>query len=158
MSCYNSVKLPTQKKEEKTMRYAAGGDMVFIRLSDGEDLHRSISVACEEYGIDSAVVLSGLGMIRNVTFGWYTGSEYIQETIQGPFELSALSGNISYRGNSIYPHLHAVFNGRDHAAISGHILGASCDHNLEIALLPMQSLRLRRENDGWFEAIVPEKR
>lgn len=140
------------------MRYAASDEIVFLRLSDGEDLHRSLTMACEEYAIDSAVLVSGLGMIRDVTFGWYTGTEYIQETVHGPFELTALSGNISYRGSSIYAHLHAVFNGRDHAAASGHILKACCDHNLEIALLPMQSLRLRRENDGWFEAIVPEKR
>jgi len=140
------------------MRYAASEEMLFLRLSDGEDLHRSLATACEEYSIDSAVVITGLGMIRNIIFGWYTGKEYIQENVPGPFELAALSGNISYRGNSLYPHLHAVFNGRDHVATSGHILKACCDHNLEISLLPMKSLRLRRENDGWFEAIVPEKR
>lgn len=158
MACYNDIRLSEEFQGGLIMRYAVSDEMLFLRLSDGEDLHTSLARACEEYSVDSAVVLSGLGMIRDVTFGWFTGNEYLRETASGPFELTALSGNISYRGNSLYPHLHAVFNGRDHAALSGHILKACCDHNLEIALLPMRSIHLAREDDGWFEAIVPQKR
>ncbi|MEA3508837.1 MAG: PPC domain-containing DNA-binding protein [Synergistota bacterium] len=140
------------------MRYAVSGDYGFLRLSDGEKLHDSLVFACDEYAIDSAVIVGGLGMARNVTFGWFTGNEYIKEKLDGVFELTGLSGNISYRENSLYPHLHAVLNDRSHRAFSGHILNAEADHNLEVVFSPLASLRLRREFDGWFDAIAPERR
>ena len=61
------------------MRYAITEGEAFLRLSDGEELHLSIAAACEEYSIDSAIILGGLGMAREITFGWYTGKEYLRE-------------------------------------------------------------------------------
>jgi len=49
------------------------------------------------------------------------------------------------------------FIGHNQEAVSGHILKACCDHNLEISLLLMKSLLHRREGEGWFEATVAEK-
>jgi len=140
------------------MRYAVTDDMAFLRLSDGEELHRSISAACEEYSIDSAVILGGLGMAQDITFGWYTGGEYIRERLEGTFELTGLSGDVSIREGAIYPHLHAVLNGMDHRSFSGHVLKVVAFHNLEVFIRPLRSMRLKREFDGWLESIVPEKR
>jgi hypothetical protein len=140
------------------MRYAVSSDCIFIRPGNDEELLTCIATACEEYSIDSAVVVTGLGMLKEVTFGWYTGTDYAKEDLVGPFELSALSGNVSIKGASLYPHLHAVINKSDHRPYSGHILRAICYHNLEITLIPLNTIRLRREHNGWFEAIVPEKR
>ncbi len=77
------------------MRYAVTEDMAFLRLSDGEELHRSIATACEEYSMDSAVIIGGLGMASEIVFGWYTGQEYIKERLEGTFEVASLSGDIS---------------------------------------------------------------
>lgn len=140
------------------MRYAVTDDMAFIRLSDGEELHLSIATVCEEYLIDSAVILGGLGMAKDLTFGWYTGHEYIRERLEGTFELTGLSGNISIREGATYPHLHAVFNGMDHRSLSGHVLQVVAYHNLEVFIRPLRHMRLKRESDGWIEALVPEKR
>lgn len=140
------------------MRYTVTDDMAFLRLSDGEELHRSIAAACEEYLIDSAVILGGLGMAKNITFGWYDGQEYIKEHLEGTFELTGLSGDISIRKGAIYPHLHAVLNGMDHKSFSGHVLQVVAFHNLEVFIRPLKCIRLKREFDGWIEAIVPEKR
>ncbi|HBG14717.1 MAG TPA: DUF296 domain-containing protein, partial [Synergistaceae bacterium] len=93
------------------MRYSVTEDMAFVRLSDGEELHRSISAACEEYSLDSAIIVGGLGMAREIIFGWYTGKEYIRERFEGTFEVASLSGDVSMREGALYPHVHAVFNG-----------------------------------------------
>jgi hypothetical protein len=132
--------------------------MAFVRLSDGEELHRSISAACEEYSLDSAIIVGGLGMAREIIFGWYTGKEYIRERFEGTFEVASLSGDVSMREGALYPHVHAVFNGMDHASLGGHVLKVVTFHNLEVFIRPLRSIRLNREFDGWMEAIVPEKR
>jgi uncharacterized protein len=140
------------------MRYAVTEDMAFLRLGDGEELHSSISSACEEYAIDSAIILGGLGMAREITFGWYTGGEYVRERLEGTFEIAGLSGDVSIREGTLYPHIHAVFNGMDHVAVSGHVLQVVSFHNLEIFIRPLRTMKLDREFDGWIEAIVPVKR
>ena len=140
------------------MRYAITEGEAFLRLSDGEELHLSIAAACEEYSIDSAIILGGLGMAREITFGWYTGKEYLRERVEGTFEVASLSGDVSRREGTLYPHIHAVFNGMDHASLGGHILKVVAFHNMEVFIRPLRSIRLNREYDGWLEAIVPEKR
>jgi hypothetical protein len=140
------------------MRYAHTEEMVALRLSDGEDLHEALSLVCQECFIDSAVITSGVGMVREVTFGWYTGSEYLTESRSETFELLALSGNVSYKGQKLYPHLHGVLSRGDHTAVGGHLLRVVVDHNLEVFFRPLQSILLSRDFDGWFEAIVPIRR
>lgn len=137
------------------MRYAFTEEVVAIRLSEGEEVHASLAFVCKENNIDSAVVMSATGMVREVTFGWFNGSEYIQEKRDEVFEVLAMSGNLSYRGQDIYPHLHATLSTQGHQATGGHILKAVVDHNLEIFLKPLNTVLLGREFDGWFEALVP---
>lgn len=140
------------------MRYAFTDEIIAIRLSEGEEIHSSLAFVCNENNVDSAVVISATGMVREVTFGWFNGNEYLQETRNELFELLALNGNISYRGQDIYPHLHATLSTRDHHTVGGHILKAVVDHNLEVFLKPLNTVLLGREFDGWFEAIVPVRR
>ena len=77
------------------MRYAVTNEIIAMRLSEGEELNRSISQICEENAIDSAVVLAAAGFVRNVTFGWFTGKEYLMETHNEIFELLFLNGDVS---------------------------------------------------------------
>lgn len=140
------------------MRYSLTDELFALRLTEGEELHASIAKACQEYHCDSAVVLGGLGMVRNVTFGWFTGTEYLTETHDEIFELAALSGDVSYKDDTLYPHLHMVVNRRDHSVLGGHCLRAVVDHNMEVFLKPVHSIQFRREFDGWFAALAPAKR
>ncbi len=140
------------------MRYAFSEEMAALRLSDGEELHSSLSLVCEECSIDSAVLVGAVGMAREITFGWYTGSEYLTETFRETFELLALSGNISYKGQKLYPHLHGVFGRGDHTTAGGHLLRVVVDHNMEVFFRPLRSILLSRDFDGWFEALVPVRR
>jgi len=140
------------------MLYAVTNEIIAMRLSEGEELNRSISQICEENAIDSAVVLAAAGFVRNVTFGWFTGKEYLMETHNEIFELLSLNGDVSYKEGKLYPHIHSVMGRKDHSTVGGHILSAIVDHNLEVFIKPLQSVRLNRAFDGWFEAIVPERR
>ena len=140
------------------MKYAATDEIIAIRLSEGDDITDSIVHVCKTCDVESAVVLSAAGMVSSVTFGWYNGRDYNTETIQETMELTALSGNVSYRGGSLYPHLHGVFNKPDHAALSGHVIQAIVFNNTELFLKPLSTVHLGRSFDGSFEALSPEKR
>jgi len=140
------------------MRYAASECLIAMRLTEGEDLHDSISQVCSENNVDSAIILTGLGMISHITFGWFTGNGYLEEIRDGIFELIALSGNVSYKENRIYPHLHATFSNEKHFVEGGHILKAIVYNNAEIFIKPLETIFLGRRFDGWFNALVPEKR
>jgi hypothetical protein len=140
------------------MKYAATDEMIAIRLSEGDDIADSLAHVCKACDVDSAVVVSAAGMVSSVTFGWYNGRDYNTETVREIMELTALNGNISYRGGSLYPHLHGIFNKPDHAALSGHILQAIVFNNTELFLKPLTTIQLGRSFDGAFEALAPEKR
>ena len=140
------------------MKYAATDEIIAIRLTEGDDLADSIIFACRKAEVDSAIVVGGAGMVSSVTFGWYNGRDYNTEKVAETMELAALSGNVSYRGGNLYPHLHAVFNKPDHKALSGHILQAIVFNNAEIFLRPLATIHLGRSFDGSFEALDPEKR
>ncbi len=140
------------------MKYAATDEILAMRLSEGDDLGDSIVHVCKNCDIDSAVIVTAAGMVSSVIFGWYNGRDYNTETVKDIMELAALSGNVSYRGGALYPHLHGVFNRPNHGAISGHILQAIVFNNAEVFLKPLSTVMLGRSLDGAFEALAPEKR
>ena len=140
------------------MQYAATDEVIAIRLSEGEEIVDSIVHVCKECNVDSAVILSAVGMASSVTFGWYNGRNYNTETVREELELASLSGDVSYRGGSVYPHLHGVFNRPDHTALSGHLLQVVVFNNTELFLKPLTTVHLGRAFDGSFEALAPEKR
>ena len=140
------------------MKYAATDEIIAIRLSEGEDLADSLVHVCKACDVDSAVIVSAAGMVSSVTFGWYNGRDYNTETVREIMELTSLSGNVSFRGGALYPHLHGVFNKPDHAALSGHLLQAIVFNNAELFLKPLSTVHLGRSFDGSFEARAPEKK
>ncbi len=141
-----------------SMRYAATEEIIAIRLSEGEELHPALRHVCEEFNVDSAVVVGAVGMVRQVTFGWFNGQEYLKTDFDEVFELLALNGNVSIKDQTLYPHLHAALSRLDHTTVGGHLLRAVADHNLEVFIKPLATIRLTRQFDGWFEAIVPIRR
>lgn len=140
------------------MKYAATDEIIAIRLSEGEDLADSLVHVCKACDVDSAVIVSAAGMVSSVTFGWYNGRDYNTETVREIMELTSLSGNVSFRGGALYPHLHGVFNKPDHAALSGHLLQAIVFNNTELFIKPLSTVHLGRSFDGSFEALAPEKK
>ncbi|MCF7936927.1 MAG: DUF296 domain-containing protein [Synergistales bacterium] len=140
------------------MRYAMSEEIIAIRLTEGEKLHENIARVCEESSVDSAVVLGAAGMVREIRFGWFNGNDYEIKDFDGVFELISLTGDVSIKGQEIYPHLHASFSRPDHSTVGGHVLNVVANNNLEIFLKPLTKIRFAREFDGWFEALVPLKR
>ena len=63
--------------------------------------------------IVSAVVLSGIGMLKDFEIGYFNTETKQYETalFEKPCELISLSGNITLKDNEIFPHLHVSLQG-----------------------------------------------
>lgn len=104
-------------------------DAIFAQFDDGEDVMECYERLAAEYKIKTAVILSGIGMVRDAKLGTFVKRagnwEYEWETVGEPAELVSASGNIMHNaeGKPIV-HIHAAIAGKDHIVHGGH-LGAA---------------------------------
>lgn len=112
---------------------------VAVLLDDGESVMDGIAKACAQAGTDSAMVLSGIGMMREVELGYWNGREYEMHSFDSPMELLSLGGSFAMLEGSPSVHLHAALADGSHRVIGGH-LSRGVVHNInEIALAPFGS-------------------
>ena len=52
-----------QSKEEN--------NLIFIRLFPGEDIHRELAQVCQKHEVGTAVVLSGVGQLKQSELGYF---------------------------------------------------------------------------------------
>lgn len=106
------------------MQAVSEGTRWMLRLDQGQDLFATLSHFAREHEIRAAVVVSGIGMLRDVTVGYWNGSEYVRHELPQPHELVGLHGSIAEAdGPSI--HLHAALAGPDHSLVGGHLMRAT---------------------------------
>jgi predicted DNA-binding protein with PD1-like motif len=125
------------------------GNMAVIKLSDGEDFFSSLRRELESLKVDSGLVLSGIGMMREVKLGYFEGEgEYGETTEGGPLELTSMQGNIALSEGDLVFHLHVTGALPDGSVRGGHLLSGIVHVVNEIALLRLGTIRLeRRRND-----------
>ena len=75
-----------------------------VRMMDGEDLLAGLS----GLEIDSAVVVCGIGMLRELELGYWNGAEYEKHRIEQPVELVSLQGTIAQMDGERVVHLHVI--------------------------------------------------
>jgi len=122
-------------------------NLLLVRLSDGDDLEESLKMALREEGVDSGVVIGGVGMVREAALSFYVGKgEYETVPVQQPAELCALSGNISTMGGDIVIHLHATVARQGGVAVAGHFSGGKVNMTAELAIM-VTPQKLLRESD-----------
>ncbi len=123
------------------------GDLLVIRLSNGEDMLGAMKQALAEEGITSAIVLGGVGMIRNAGLSFYRGrGEYETVPLATESELCSLNGNISKHGDDLVIHLHAVVGRPGGNALAGHLSSAIVNMTAEIAILVAPQKLVRKQD------------
>jgi len=97
-----------------------------LRLDEGEDLFTALGDFARSQEIRAAAVVSGIGMLKEVTIGYWNGSEYVRKELTEPHELVGLHGSIAEAdGPSI--HLHAALAAPSHQLVGGHLMrGTVC--------------------------------
>ena len=101
------------------------GTRWMLRLDDGQDLFETLSQFAESEKVTAAAILSGIGMFRSATFGYWDGKQYQAHDLTVPHEVVALHGSIARVDAAPSIHLHGAVAGPDHRLVGGHLIRAT---------------------------------
>ena len=103
---------------------------------------------CRQKKVQTAVVVSAIGQIKNFRLGYFNGSRYLYRDCSEVYELISLSGIISksQQGDTYEVHLHAAVGSSDHQVLGGHLTQAVVQATNEIVLLK-SDLTVQRKFD-----------
>ncbi|HEU68169.1 MAG TPA: DUF296 domain-containing protein [Candidatus Acetothermia bacterium] len=125
------------------MERADSGSTVVVRCIDGEKLPDAL-LGLE---IQAAGVGPGIGMVRDLTLGYWDGKKYVEERVVEPVELLSLQGNLGDEDGKPILHAHVVVGRRGGEAIGGHLLAATVHNTAEIILVRLPGVRMERRRD-----------
>src|SRR5213594_3306382 len=131
------------------------GNVVVVKLSDGEDLVPSLEAAAEKHRIESGSVVWGIGMLQDFEIGFFGPKGYEKTPFTERHELLALHGSIAMRADPKL-HLHVALGRRDHSVIGGHLFRANTAAGNEIQLARFHTLHFTRrltENTGLRDLV-----
>lgn len=132
-----------QSKEE--------GSLIFIRLFPGEDIYHELEKVCQRHKVETAVVLSGVGQLKQFKLGYFKKKgNYTPQEFEKPHELLSLAGSISNQKGKYNFHLHVVLGNEEKNVVGGHLIKGIVEVTNEIVLLKT-SLKLGKrleENTG----------
>jgi len=121
------------------------GDLLTVRLRDGEDLLEGLGEALKQEGIDSGVIIGGVGMVRGAAISFYAGKgEYATRPVVDAVELCSMNGNVSTSDGELILHIHVTLAKRGGATLGGHFSGGTVNMTAEIAVLVAGQKLVRR--------------
>jgi predicted DNA-binding protein with PD1-like motif len=129
------------------------GRRFVIKIAPGESLQRRLVEFAHAAGVRTAVVVSAIGSVQDVTFrGIKTGARlplsaprvHLHE-VQGPLELLGLTGNLlPDEHGEIDCHLHVIAGKASGEVLGGHLLDARVFATCEIVLTEILAEGLER--------------
>ena len=133
-------------------KHAMGATDAVVRLVDGEQLEDELLLLA----VPSAIILCGIGMVRDLDFGYWDGERYVPARIAEPVELLSLQGNIARHGGERALHAHVCVAGADGVARGGHLMSATVHNTAEIALrIPPGIVLARTEEASGLLGLQP---
>jgi len=131
-------------------------DVLIVKLEDGEDIHETLTEACNSHGIKYGWVYGGIGILRSFTLGYFTGKEYIKKYFQAPHELLSLAGSVTL--NTEVPiHLHCSVSSREFKVFGGHLFKGTTNVLNEILIKRFKGIELGRKINpitGYYELDI----
>ena len=130
-----------------------------VRLHEGNLLKESIEQFVHEKALSSATIISAVGSLNSVTLrmaGATSGSQDIR-TLEGPFEIVSLIGNIG-PGRT---HIHIAVSDKAGTVIGGHLKEKSVIHTtVELVIATEEGIIFSKEIDrstGFEELKIKEQ-
>jgi hypothetical protein len=121
-----------------------------IRFDKGERFPDALSNYCRESGLQSGIVLGGIGMLSETTIGRYDGSTYETTVLKDSLEVLSLQGNISMKEGEPFIHLHVSLADHDFTARGGHLFEATVSMVIELAVMELTPGMHRKPMGGAF--------
>lgn len=115
------------------MDYKRYGSKILIRLDPGEEILAGVGEVCTKENVRLGSV-SGIGAVNKATVGLFKpdSKEYFSTTLEKPFEITHLGGNVSQMNDELYLHLHITLADIDHNCFGGHLNEAIISATAEI--------------------------
>jgi predicted DNA-binding protein with PD1-like motif len=127
------------------MKYGEQGGLIYVRLHQGEDLFESLKAVCRANKVKTAIVLSGLGMLKQAELNFFVKTgQYSPVLYPEPMELVSLSGSVIRDEDDFLIHLHAVLGRANKEAVAGHLSSGKVNVTNEIVMLKTE-IPARRE-------------
>jgi predicted DNA-binding protein with PD1-like motif len=120
-------------------------NIIVLRMNDGEEILPRLVELAESEGFDSAVVLMGIGMLRDFTLGYYQDGSYKRTEFSAPHELVSLQGSFAIAENEMIVHLHGMLADSEHNGRGGHLFGGIVNGLAELLVMKLTSVKLYRE-------------
>lgn len=141
--------------------FQADDGHIFVHIEPGEMALESIREVCDQYDVDSGVVVSGIATFRNLNYHYVPTDEFPKEKserneffeLDGAWEVGTIDGAIA----DGEPHLHVVaYNGDQ--TIAGHLEEGNEVHiNCEIVIRPVEGLELTRKKNDMNVSVLSER-
>ncbi len=111
-------------------------NLIFVRLLSDEELQDQLREVCKKHDVKTAVILSGIGQLKNFKLGYFKKKgDYSPEIFDKPYELLSLSGNICLQNGEYLLHLHAILGDENKQLVGGHFIEGTVEITNEIVLL-----------------------
>ncbi|HOJ82788.1 MAG TPA: DNA-binding protein [Acetomicrobium flavidum] len=129
--------------------YVRNDNYLIVRLRDGDDFFERLTAVLEEEKIRSAILVSAVGMMRDVEIGWFGGEEYQKKTLSEPMELLSMTGSVNEKEDgSLFMHLHVVLGSSELNTVGGHLFRATVHQTNELVFLLPRGITLKRLTEG----------
>jgi predicted DNA-binding protein with PD1-like motif len=123
-------------------------DLIFIRLFPGEDIFEKLREVCRKYQVDTALVISGIGQLKDFKLGYFKEKgNYSPGHFKTPHELLSLEGNIAKKNAEYIFHLHAILGNENKETVGGHLIEGVVEVTNEIVLLKVNMKIDRKTED-----------
>lgn len=123
---------------------AIEGRYIIAKLEDGEEVFECIEKLIHEHGLSSGIILSGIGMLRNLEIGYFNGKEYDFKGFSEPMELLSMHGSITTKPEPVI-HIHVSLGNNTYEVVGGHLKSGIVNSVNEISILKLQDVELTRE-------------
>jgi len=117
-----------------------------IRLIHQESFLEALEKFAKDNNLENAIILNGVGMLKNAEIGYFDNGKYIVETIERPAELVSTNGNmfINPSGKQEW-HIHVALAQRTHKMVGGHLLKGIVWNTAEIFIQTIPDAKFVRE-------------
>ncbi len=133
------------------MQFVKKGNILVIRLFKDEDVLDSIKAALNKTGFKNGVILSGIGMLKDIELRVFKGKgKYATKVFRKDWELVSFSGNIVKTDEDYILHIHSAIADHQYKCFAGHFGGAKVAVTLELFVmgLPLKLLRKKEPETG----------
>jgi len=124
------------------MQFKTESNIVIVRLDDGEDFFESMEKVVKSCEIESGMILSGIGQLKNFELGYFNGGKYVKKTFEKPMELVSMHGSIAETF-----HIHCTLADEKQRVYGGHLFKGIVSVVNELMILKLNKIRLKREKD-----------